>query len=180
MNFCVGIDPSLVSTGVSVCWENGKRELSRHGSQPTDGTVAARMRRYHELTASIIRAIPTTQPTLIAIEGYAMRAKGRVCDLAEFGGILRYRLKYEAFKNQPRILDVSPSTLKQFATGKGNADKKEMQEAVLRRFNIVCSTDEADAFLLSRLALVYCDLVRPEGAHQKKIIEDLRLKGAAG
>lgn len=181
MNYVVGIDPSLTGTGLIVMYENGKFEASRHTSAPTDGKAASRMERYKDLTSKIIRALPPSPPCLIAIEGYSFGSKGRACDIAEFGGILRYRLRYDAFeKFSPRILEVPPSTLKKYTTGRGDADKKAIEEALTRRYNFVPrSSDEADAYALARMAMAYCELAKPEQVYQKEIIERLLFEVAA-
>ena len=49
---------------------------------------------------------------------------------------------------------VSPSDLKRWTTGKGNAKKADMLEAVARRWKRVDSHDEADAVALLHYALV--------------------------
>jgi Holliday junction resolvasome RuvABC endonuclease subunit len=62
----------------------------------------------------------------LAIEGYAFGAKGQVFNIGENTGILKYKLA-EKISN---IIDViSPSAIKKFATGKGNANKLLMYEA---------------------------------------------------
>jgi len=61
----------------------------------------------------------------VMLEGYAYGATGRVFDVAENTGILKYKLwgsgtEYEV---------VSPSQVKKFATGSGAATKDKMHEA---------------------------------------------------
>ena len=64
----------------------------------------------------------------IAIEGYSYASKGNsIFDIAEFSGIIKFKLLDYSYKL--RIHD--PSSIKMFATGKGNADKMVMQEAYI-------------------------------------------------
>jgi hypothetical protein len=58
----------------------------------------------------------------ILIEDYAFAAKGRVFNLAENCGLLKYLL----YKNGYNFSTVAPSVIKKYATGKGNANKEAM------------------------------------------------------
>ncbi len=59
-----------------------------------------------------------------AFEGYAFAAKGKVFDIAEATACLKFML-YD-YHIPMRFYD--PNTIKMFATSKGNADKKAMQD----------------------------------------------------
>lgn len=63
----------------------------------------------------------------IAMEGYAMGAKGKVFNLAENCGLLKHKL----WANQYDFQIYAPSEIKKFATGKGNANKEAMYQAFL-------------------------------------------------
>jgi hypothetical protein len=58
----------------------------------------------------------------IALEGYAYNATGRVFNIAENTGILKYKL-YQA---SIPVDIMEPTRIKKLATGKGNADKQTM------------------------------------------------------
>jgi Holliday junction resolvasome RuvABC endonuclease subunit len=62
---------------------------------------------------------------VIMIEDYSFGSKGKVFNLAENCGILKYML----YKNGYRFFTVPPTVVKKFATGKGNATKEKMYEA---------------------------------------------------
>jgi len=64
---------------------------------------------------------------VILIEDYSFGSKGKVFNLAENCGILKYLLH----KNNYRFFTVAPTVIKKFATGKGNATKEKMYEAFL-------------------------------------------------
>lgn len=59
---------------------------------------------------------------IIGLEGYSMGSKGKVFNIAENTGVLKYKLWEEAYP----IEIFAPTEVKKFATGKGNADKKAM------------------------------------------------------
>jgi Holliday junction resolvasome RuvABC endonuclease subunit len=61
----------------------------------------------------------------ILIEDYSFGSKGRVFNLAENCGILKYML----YKAGYRFFTVPPTVVKKYATGKGNATKEKMYDA---------------------------------------------------
>jgi len=65
---------------------------------------------------------------LIYIEDYAMSAKGKVFNLGENCGLLKWKL----WKAGLPFHLVGPTVVKKFASGKGNADKDKMFDAFLK------------------------------------------------
>ena len=63
--------------------------------------------------------------THVALEGYAYSASGRVFQIAENTGILKYKLYLLSIP----VTVIPPTEIKKFATGKGNADKNAMYAA---------------------------------------------------
>lgn len=92
---------------------------------------------------------------LVAIEGYSYGAKGRAfISLAELGGIVRHDLWDAGIP----YLEVPPTVVKKYATGKGNANKDDVLTAAIRRGGSLftgASNDEADAWWIWTLT---CDL----------------------
>jgi Holliday junction resolvasome RuvABC endonuclease subunit len=68
----------------------------------------------------------------IIIEDYSFGSKGRVFNLAENCGVLKYLL----FKHNYRFHLVAPTVIKKFATGKGNATKEKMYDAFIQDTDI--------------------------------------------
>jgi len=66
------------------------------------------------------------------IEGYAFGAVGRVFQIAENAGLLKYMI----WKNDVPIETVPPTVIKKFATGKGNSNKTKMEEAFVEETKI--------------------------------------------
>ena len=62
---------------------------------------------------------------VVMIEDYSFGSKGKVFNIAENCGILKYML----YKNGYRFFTVPPTVVKKYATGKGNATKEKMYEA---------------------------------------------------
>ena len=74
----------------------------------------------------------------VAIEGYAYAAKGRVFNIAENTGLLKYKF----YQQSMPVEVVNPSIVKKMATGKGNADKNLMHQAFVKEtkhnlFNLI-------------------------------------------
>ena len=68
----------------------------------------------------------------IAIEGYSMGSKGKVFHIAENTGVLKYKI----YNLGIPLEIVPPTTVKKYATGKGNADKKKMHDALISEIGI--------------------------------------------
>jgi crossover junction endodeoxyribonuclease RuvC len=127
------LDLSLTATGWCLNGESGVITSRQRGWD----RVAA-------LTQEIFRM--TFGVDLVVIEGYAYGAKGQsVYQIAELGGIVRFWL----YAHHLTTVEINPSTLKKFATGKGNAGKDQMIAAAIRRFYFRgTDNNEADAYLL--------------------------------
>jgi crossover junction endodeoxyribonuclease RuvC len=70
------------------------------------------------------------------------------------------------------VYEVAATTLKKFATGKGNAKKEQVIGHVQKNWNQLFSTsDEADAFVLYRMALVAAGRVEPKNQPQREAVE---------
>ncbi len=63
----------------------------------------------------------------IAIEGYSMGSKGKVFNIAENTGVLKYKI----YNLGIPLEVIPPTTIKKFATGKGNADKNVMHNSFM-------------------------------------------------
>jgi hypothetical protein len=85
--------------------------------------------RFNNISDWALSVIP--KKSLIFIEGYAFSAKGAIFNIAENTGILKHKL----YKN--KLIDnlsiVAPTTIKKFATGKGNANKLLMYESFVEQ-----------------------------------------------
>lgn len=106
------------------------------------------------------------RPELVVVEGYSLASPGRLAliRLGEIGGVVRLRL----FEREIPYVEVPPSSLKRFATGRGDATKEQMirraidQGAHLHGEN----DDEADAFHLRRMGRAAHALESPLVDHE--------------
>lgn len=58
----------------------------------------------------------------IILEDYSMGSKGKVFHIAENTAFLKYKL----YTNNKKFITLAPTSLKKYATGKGNSDKNIM------------------------------------------------------
>ena len=68
----------------------------------------------------------------VGLEGYAYNATGKVFHIAENTGVLKYKL----FQVSKPVDVFTPSEIKKFASGKGNASKEDMYDAFYRETNV--------------------------------------------
>lgn len=78
--------------------------------------------RFHLLSDWSMGSILNHSVDHIAIEGYAFGAVGRVFQIAENCGLLKYKLWAEGVDS----VVIPPTVIKKYATGKGNANKEAM------------------------------------------------------
>ena len=83
--------------------------------------------RYHNIADHFMQMDMLKFKDKILIEDYSMGSKGKVFHIAENTEVLQYNL-YLAGKEYHKI---PPTSLKKWATGKGNSDKEKMYEKFL-------------------------------------------------
>ena len=83
------------------------------------------MQRFSRLASWVCDELMWQMRPRIVIENYAYAATGRVFDIGENTGILKYKLN----KCGMRFETVTPQIVKKYATGKGNAKKADMYDA---------------------------------------------------
>ncbi len=166
----MGIDPSLTSTGIVMLSANEEFESS--AIQATTRGVE----RLAEIREAIWDAADTwfELPRLVAIESYAFGARGAAMfSLGELGGVLRWSL----YSWHVPYIDVPPSQVKKFATGHGNAKKDEIMLAVYKRWGVEFHTsDEADAYVLARIALALTEGDDKLTEFQREVVKALKSK----
>ena len=176
MNF-IGIDPSLTGTGICVYspsqadqpWAETLR------SKPANG-LPERFERYHRLVAHVQSVVRQAEPAIVCLEGYSFASKGAMShDRVEYGSLLRDMLLTLSDKHCMSVFEVTPSTLKLFASGKGSADKVIVAAALVRRYGVEYGNDnEYDAFALARFAACIHGIDKPASEHQARALHNFR------
>jgi hypothetical protein len=78
---------------------------------------------------SFIESIPSSGTLSLWLEDYAMGAKGRVFHIGEATGLLKHKIHQHPHWS---LNTVAPTTMKKFATGKGNVQKPRLYEALVK------------------------------------------------
>jgi len=109
------------------------------------------MERYSRLASWVCDEVMWRHRPRCVIENYAYSATGRVFNIGENTGILKYTL----YQNKIDYETVTPQIVKKFATGKGNAKKVDMCDAFTEETGIDLTgikqwSDIADAYWISR------------------------------
>lgn len=140
----LGIDPSLTSTGWAII-ANGELDTGRIRFPKLTGAE-----RLWNFSRVFNLTFDNQRFDGIAIEGYSYGSRGTVYEIGELGGVLRLTL----FNHGKDYLVVPPTTLKQFTTGKGNAEKQAVAKELFRRYGVDCvGNDETDAAGLALFAM---------------------------
>lgn len=140
-----GIDLSLTSTGISaVDLSNGEMKLTRICStgKKTD-TLVQQIERHNELSRRIVDSVLEHTPELVGIEG--MRFGSRQDSSAMRRAGVWWQVVNALYAHGIPIVEVPPTTVKKWATGKGNAGKDMVMIAAAKRWDQVTQNDEADA-----------------------------------
>lgn len=146
----MGCDPSL--NGFAVSLPNG--QCFTIGSSMSAGAwQKLGWTRLSQIRASLDHYIRSSRPGLFVVESLLTTGQGNVGPLAMAHGVARE----VAAANKVPIAEVNPTTLKLYATGKGNADKALMVVEANRArepwvLNAVVGDDnQADADWLRRM-----------------------------
>lgn len=133
----IGIDRSLTSTGFAVVCDGRLR------FQTEIKTALFGADRLIEIGRQCLQKISQWGSPFIVMEGYSFNSKfSQGHSLGELGGVLK------AFFTMKKIswMEVEPTTLKKYITGKGSADKALVPMFINKRFGSVPQgNDEADA-----------------------------------
>lgn len=160
MNY-IGIDPST-KTGIVILDKNGevmhKEEITSNKKGDLD--------RFDDIAQQVKSLVKKTDK--VTIEGFSYGSRGRgVSTQYGIGWILRYVLYYAGVD----FVEVPPTTLKKFATGKGNTKKENMIIPIYKRYGFEDESDNIrDAYVLAQIARA----LDGKGEHTKAQISTLK------
>jgi Holliday junction resolvasome RuvABC endonuclease subunit len=139
-----GLDLSLTSTGFAAI---RRGMMVGFAVSPPKGCRGAA--RLAFLDAEITALMTRYAVQLVALEGYAFGARVGREQAGELGGVVRLALHRAGV---PFVV-VPPSSLKAFATGKGNADKHAVGKELYKRWGVdLEGNDATDAGGLALIA----------------------------
>lgn len=94
------------------------------------------MERYDNLSEWTMTILKRFNVSQVCLEGYSMGSKGKVFNLAENGGLLKYKM----WKAGIEVITPAPTTVKKTFCGKGNAGKEDMHTAFVERTGVDVSS----------------------------------------
>ena len=143
----VGLDLSIAATGI--CDWRGK--TSTVAGKPQLGDE--RLERIMDAIEAACADDGSIDVDLVVIEDLAIHGPGGGMAAAQVMGAAKYFIRYNFCGTVPYVL-VSPSSLKKFATGKGNCGKPEMAIAAYKRAGLEFADDnQCDAWWLRAAGL---------------------------
>jgi len=150
MNLVVGVDfsitsPGVVAFGVDDNWNvvktdfMGMTEVKKTSEEQPEliyykkKDFKSEQERYNYISERIVSFVKgcityDTKTIWVALEGYAMGAKGLIFNIAEATGVLKHKLWDLGYN----IRIYEPTLIKKYATGVGNSDKVYMGDAFLK------------------------------------------------
>lgn len=156
----VGLDLSLVATGVAIII-NGIHQVYTLNNKLT-GTE-----RLIAIRDQVL--LHCNNADVVVIEGYAFARPNQAHQIGELGGVIRTAL-HEAGH---RYIEVQPTALKKFATGKGGANKIGVAVAIAKRYGVQFKNDnEYDAYGLAQIGLAFTEACQT--VFQQEVIDELR------
>jgi len=166
----LGIDPSLTSTGICVMSEHGNILSTKAITSYFTGVK--RLKDFKEQIIDICQYVAgLKEKTSVFIEGYSFGSIGRKEFIAELGGIIRLTL----YEQELEFVDVPPTVLKKYITGKGNADKVAVGVAVMKQYGEgFDTTDQTDAFVLCQIGLAYFGLIAELSKDRQEVIRGMK------
>lgn len=143
----VGVDPSLSATGVVTLDDDESPSFDLENDSDNTMSLLARI----ELMCDFVRYRRDTHVLFVIETPTGGIAGGTGMMLAALGFSIRRDLQGY------NVLNVCPTHVKMFATGKGNAKKEEMLKAVYKKWGYDTSDNNlADAYTLAKIGEAYC------------------------
>lgn len=169
----IGLDLSLTGTGVCRFPLNGTPVLNTIGSKGTAkdscGTRAYRLQVLRDLILAATGPAFDIAPDLVVVEGPSIGSNNpHTWDRAG----LWWHVVGALYERKVPTAIVPPSTLKKWATGKGNADKSTVAAGVTRLFpDAECSNDnEFDSLCLAAMGAQHLGYDVPRRAHHESAL----------
>lgn len=159
--------------GLDLSTKTGLVIIDESGNVLTEKEITSKFKedpkRMIDLTEQVLSHLEKND--IIAIEGFSYGSKGRGIAF-QFG--YGYSAQIALYTNDFKYLIVTPSQVKKFATGKGNASKESMILPIYKKWGYEHESDNVrDAFILAQIARatkINTELTK----FQKEIIDTLK------
>lgn len=148
----LGLDLSLTETGTTVLKDGNLVSKGVIKSKPSGKRPCDEVRRIQGIVNDIKKILDEHNPDMVILEGIAFMARNTTA-LAQLAG-LSYMVRSEIVDRNIPFLVVAPTSLKKFATGKGNAQKDVVMLETYKRYGVsILNNNECDAYCLSQVGL---------------------------
>lgn len=166
----IGLDLSLVGTGVVVLEDNivVRQELIK--SKPSGDKPVDELRRIRKIVEDIEMIISEYRPDVAVIENlaFAVRSTTSLTQLAGLSFLVRAML----YDYRVPFYLCAPTSLKKFATGKGNSEKDHMMLEAFKQYQIDgIDNNVADAVFLSKIGSCILGCGSTKELHQIEVVE---------
>lgn len=151
----VGLDLSITAPGVAVL-DDAAITVNVYKSKPLGPTLHDRDRRLALLLADVVEHLAHANLVVVEAPPYGHTpANGSAHDRAGFW----WRVVHAAQLTGAHVVEVSPTSLKKYATGKGNASKEEVMWKVASEWPGVDAHDDngCDALWLAAMGRAHLD-----------------------
>lgn len=167
--FVMGIDPGL-RAGIVVLNNDYKLVKEIDWSKEPLSKWTYRLGQVYDR----IRALASDpQMLMVAIEGYSFGSDLSSKLMGEVGGVIRLAVYHAKLP----WVEIAPTMLKKFVTGKGNATKEQMVLSVYRSWQYEAESHNlADAYGLARMAAVLKGFSGAPSESQKMIVSKLEIQ----
>ena len=147
----IGLDLSLTGTGVVILKGGKLVDQTVIKSKPLGLTPRNEIERLLSIVAEVDKYILKYSPKMIAIEGLAFGIV-KTTSIMQLAG-LNYLTRERIINCDIDFIIVAPSTLKKFATGKGNGPKDLVMLELYKRYGeSFTNNNAADAYGLAMMA----------------------------
>lgn len=149
----VGLDLSLTGTGIAtIDTDRETANVETRTSKPVGDNIKDRAWRLRRFASNLQDVCYDADLVVIEAPSLGQKRQAGQHDRMGLWWLTIDRLTY-GLDGRVEVAEVTPASLKKFATGKGNASKDEVLLSVARRFPgvDVRSNDEADALVLAAM-----------------------------
>ena len=158
--------------GLDLSTKTGLVILDESGNVLTEKEITSKIKkdpqRMIDLTEQVLSHLE--KDDVIAIEGFSYGSRGKGIAF-QFG--YGYSVQIALYTNDFNYLIVTPSQVKKFATGKGNASKDNMILPIYKKWKYEHESDNVrDAFVLAQIARATKTSVEL-AKYQKEVINSL-------
>lgn len=160
----VGIDPST-KTGVVILNSDGEvldtKEIKT--------TLKTDPHRFMDIAETV--ADQLERPDKVFIEGFSYASKGRGVS-TQYG--VGWMIRAEIVGMEMSYTEITPGSLKKFASGKGNTKKDELVLPIYKKWGFESSSDNIrDAYVMAQIGR-YMDGLEEPTKYQEDVLKKLR------